>query len=93
MVSSRVSPDQGPNPQPRHVPCRKIELTTLRFTGCYSDQMSHTSQSHHLTLLHQALFSDLASSLETWGFDFTQLGASDSSRQVSQLGLELVASG
>ena len=44
LVISCTHPDQGPNPQPRHVPWLGFKLVTFHVAGWHP--LSHTHQSH-----------------------------------------------
>ena len=45
-VASPISPDWGPNLQPRHIPWPGIKPVTFWFTGRCSNQLSHTGQGY-----------------------------------------------
>ena len=50
LVASLACPDLGANPQPKCVPWLGIEPITFWCTGWCSNQLSHTSQGHHISL-------------------------------------------
>ena len=51
LIASRMHPNWGLKPQPRHVPEPGIESTTFQFTGQCFNQLSHTNQSKYYVLL------------------------------------------